>query len=131
MSTELVQDSVVAEVSAPITVPKQASDEIWKKYALYGLLASLYILPFMQVYLLSTDEGTLDYGAVRIAQGQVFPRDFFEVIGPGTFYLLAMFFKVLGVTCRKSHLPVHHIFRNRSIDVHILSSDMSNSSSTA
>jgi hypothetical protein len=121
MSTELVQDSVVAEVSAPITVPKQASDEIWKKYALYGLLASLYILPFMQVYLLSTDEGTLDYGAVRIAQGQVFPRDFFEVIGPGTFYLLAMFFKVLGVTFVASRIYLFIISLGTAVLMYISS----------
>jgi hypothetical protein len=52
----------------------------------------------MRLYMLGTDEGTLDYGAVRIVHGQVFARDFFEVIGPGTFYWLAAFFKVLGVS---------------------------------
>ena len=48
--------------------------------------------------MLGTDEGTLDYGAVRVVHGQVFARDFFEVIGPGTFYWLAAFFKVFGVS---------------------------------
>ncbi|MES2222304.1 MAG: hypothetical protein V4587_15215 [Acidobacteriota bacterium] len=47
---------------------------------------------------IGTDEGTLVYGAVRIVQGQVFARDFFEVMGPGTFYWLAAFFKLFGVT---------------------------------
>ena len=37
-------------------------------------------------------------GAVRILHGQVFARDFFEVMGPGTFYLLAAFFKLFGAT---------------------------------
>lgn len=46
----------------------------------------------MRVVRLGTDEGSLVYGAVRIVHGQVFARDFFEVIGPGTFYWLAMFF---------------------------------------
>ena len=52
----------------------------------------------MRLYMLGTDEGTLDYGAVRIVHGQVFARDFFEVIGPGTFYWLAAFFKLFGVS---------------------------------
>ena len=69
-----------------------------KDYLLFTICASLYILPFMRLYMFGTDEGTLDYGAVRIVHGQVFARDFFEVIGPGTFYWLAAFFKVLGVS---------------------------------
>jgi hypothetical protein len=44
------------------------------------------------------DEGILIGGAVRIIHGQVFARDFFEVVGPGTFYWLALFFKLFGVT---------------------------------
>jgi hypothetical protein len=44
------------------------------------------------------DEGTLINGAVRVAEGQLPFRDFFEVMGPGTFYWLALFFKLLGTT---------------------------------
>src|ERR1700723_235710 len=69
-----------------------------KSYLLFIVCASLYILPFMRLYMLGTDEGTLDYGAVRVVHGQVFARDFFEVIGPGTFYWLAAFFKLFGVS---------------------------------
>ena len=67
-------------------------------YALFALCFSLYLLPFMRLILLGTDEGTLVEGGVRVVQGQVFARDFFEVIGPGTFYWLAAFFKLFGVT---------------------------------
>lgn len=35
--------------------------------------------------------------AVEIVHGQVFGRDFFELIGPGSFYWLALFFKLFGV----------------------------------
>ncbi|MGC9199912.1 MAG: hypothetical protein ACP5E5_13410 [Acidobacteriaceae bacterium] len=35
---------------------------------------------------------------MRILHGQVFARDFFEVMGPGTFYLLAGLFKLFGAT---------------------------------
>jgi 4-amino-4-deoxy-L-arabinose transferase-like glycosyltransferase len=44
------------------------------------------------------DEGTFVDGAVRIVHGQVFARDFFEVMGPGTFYWVAIFFKLFGAT---------------------------------
>ena len=69
-----------------------------KSYLLYTLSACLYILPFMRLYMQGTDEGILDNGAVRVIHGQVFARDFFEVIGPGTFYWLAAFFKLFGVS---------------------------------
>jgi hypothetical protein len=70
----------------------------WIPYAIFWLCASLYFLPFMRLLLGNGDEGLLIYGAVRIAHGQVFARDFFEVVGPGTFYWLALFFKLFGVT---------------------------------
>ena len=52
----------------------------------------------MRLLLLGTDEGLLVSGAVRVVHGQVFARDFFEIVGPGTFYWLAIFFKLFGVT---------------------------------
>ncbi len=66
-------------------------------YFLFALCAAIYVLPFMRV-LLNSDEGTFLAGAVRILHGQIFARDFFEVMGPGTFYILAGFFKVFGPT---------------------------------
>ena len=67
-------------------------------YFIFALSATLYFLPFMRILLGNGDEGLLTYGAVRIAHGQVFARDFFEVVGPGTFYWLALFFKLFGIT---------------------------------
>ena len=78
------------------TEPGAPSD--WKKYTLFAIIAVLYILPFMRILMVGTDEGTLSYGALRVVRGQVFARDFFEVIGPGTFYWLAAFFKIFGVS---------------------------------
>jgi hypothetical protein len=68
-----------------------------RSYFLFTLVACLYLLPFMRLVFIG-DEGSLVEGAVRILHGQVFARDFFEVIGPGTFYILAGFFKLLGAT---------------------------------
>lgn len=67
-------------------------------YILFSLFASIYLLPFMRLVFIGSDEGTLVLGAVRILQGQVFARDFFEVMGPGTFYILAIMFKLFGTT---------------------------------
>ncbi len=67
-------------------------------YLIFTLCASLYFLPFMRLLLQTRPEGLLVYGAVRIVHGQVFARDFFEVVGPGTFYWLALFFKLFGIT---------------------------------
>ena len=69
----------------------------YRSYFIFALCSSLYLLPFMRLLLQGTDEGTLISGAVRVAHGQVLGRDFFEVIGPGTFYWLAIFFKLFGV----------------------------------
>src|SRR5580704_4163128 len=67
-------------------------------YLIFALCASLYLLPLMRILLGNGDEGLLVVGAARIAHGQIFGRDFFEVVGPGTFYWLALFFKLFGVT---------------------------------
>lgn len=89
----------VMTASMPVSAPEhRASAGRPRSYLIFALCASLYILPFMRLLMLGTDEGTLDYGAVRVLHGQVFTRDFFEVIGPGTFYWLAAFFKVFGVS---------------------------------
>jgi hypothetical protein len=66
-------------------------------YAVLVIAISIYFLPLMR-FVLSGDEGTMLAGAERVVHGQVFARDFFEVMGPGTFYLLAAWFKVFGVS---------------------------------
>src|SRR5215469_13990204 len=83
----------------PVSAAKRTASAIrFRSYLPFALCACLYILPFMRLFQFGTDEGTLDYGAVRVFHGQVFARDFFEVIGPGTFYWLAAFFKLFGIS---------------------------------
>jgi len=68
-------------------------------YTLTALCSVLYFAPFLRVLTqIAGDEGTLIMGAVRVVEGQLPFRDFFEVMGPGTFYWLALFFKLLGTT---------------------------------
>jgi hypothetical protein len=89
----------VTTASLPVYMSRHTSSAgRFRSYFIFALCACLYILPFMRLFLVGTDEGTLDYGAVRVVHGQVFARDFFEVIGPGTFYWLAAFFKLFGVS---------------------------------
>ena len=87
----------VAAVPATIYAPtsEESVRQRVRDYFFFTLCTSLYLLPFMRLLLQGTDEGLLVSGAVRIVHGQVFARDFFEIVGPGTFYWLALFFNFL------------------------------------
>lgn len=63
--------------------------------------SSIFLYLFVRVLWRIGDEGTLVYGAQRVAAGALPYRDFFEVMGPGSFYWLAFFFKLFG-----TNLPV-------------------------
>jgi 4-amino-4-deoxy-L-arabinose transferase-like glycosyltransferase len=91
-------------IAEEIRVPAQNTPASWKSYLIFTLCSSLYLLPFMRIILAGTDEGTFLVGASRIVHGQVFARDFFESMGPGTFYLLAAFFKLFGITFLASQI---------------------------
>ena len=92
-------ETTVAAASQEIHAPvRQESSQRHKSYFIFTLCAIVYLLPFMRVFLPWNNEGEFIYGAVRIVHGQVFARDFFEVMGPGTFCSLAAFFKLFGVT---------------------------------
>ncbi|MHB8389073.1 MAG: ArnT family glycosyltransferase, partial [Acidobacteriaceae bacterium] len=92
-------DRETSAAPASLRAPAQKSSaRTYIPYFLFALCAAVYLLPFMRLVFLGSDEGTLVEGAVRILHGQVFARDFFEVMGPGTFYLLAGFFKLFGTT---------------------------------
>ena len=90
-------------------------------YLLFAMCVSLYFLPFMRLLLFGTDEGTLVSGAVRVAHGQLLGRDFFEVIGPGTFYWLAFFFKLFGVTFMASRICLFVSSMGTALSLYFLS----------
>jgi hypothetical protein len=66
----------------------------------------LYLWLFLRVQWRIGDEGSIVYGAARVAEGALPYRDFFEVMGPGTFYGLALWFKTLGTTWLISRVAV-------------------------
>jgi 4-amino-4-deoxy-L-arabinose transferase-like glycosyltransferase len=59
--------------------------------------------------------------AVRIAQGQVFARDFIDVMWPGTFYWLAAFFKLFGITFLASRICLFVSSLGTALSVYFLS----------
>ncbi len=67
---------------------------------------ALYLALVLRVLWRVGDEGSIVYGAQRVVEGAVPYRDFFEVIGPGAFYWLAAWFKVLGVSWLTSRLAL-------------------------
>ncbi|HEY3988545.1 MAG TPA: glycosyltransferase family 39 protein [Acidobacteriaceae bacterium] len=90
-------------------------------YLVFALCASLYFIPFMQLLLRGSDEGILVVGAVRTVHGQLLGRDFFEVIGPGTFYWLALFFKIFGVTFLASRICLFVTSLGTALSIYFLS----------
>lgn len=105
VTTGVLEDVPVTSFSGLIhTSEARSTARLVLRYLLFTLCAGLYLVPFMRVLLRGTDEGLLVYGAVRVVSGQVFARDFFEIVGPGTFYWLAAFFKLFGVTFMAAHI---------------------------
>gem|GEM_PF-3570613 len=67
-------------------------------YAALALLFAIYLLPFVRVLTGTVDEGVFLYGAQAVTWGAIPSRDFVEPQGPGSFYWLAMFFKLFGTS---------------------------------
>jgi hypothetical protein len=90
-------------------------------YLVFALCVSLYFFPFMRLLLRGSDEGVLVEGAVRTVHGQLLGRDFLEVVGPGTFYWLALFFKVFGVTFLASRICLFVTSLGTALSIYFLS----------
>ena len=108
---------LTAEITSELTTPLDEGERISPRqtetrslvracvpYLIFTLCVSLYFFPFMRLLLRGSDEGILVEGAVRTVHGQLLGRDFLEVVGPGTFYWLALFFKLFGVTFLASRI---------------------------
>ena len=72
------------------------ADNVRKRGALLALFTIAYFFLFAKVLWRIGDEGTLIYGAQLVAQGALPYRNFFEVMGPASFYWLGLFFKLFG-----------------------------------
>jgi 4-amino-4-deoxy-L-arabinose transferase-like glycosyltransferase len=111
----------VSSTSETIHDPARRSHARWSSYALFTLCTTLYLLPFMRIMIACTDEGSLLSGATRIVHGQVFARDFFEAMGPGSFYWLAAFFKLFGISFLASRICLFISSLGTAISIYFLS----------
>lgn len=65
-----------------------------------------YLGLFRDARAFGKDEGIVLEGAERVLRGQVLYRDFFSFLSPGSFYWMALLFKVFGSTVRVARAPL-------------------------
>ena len=93
-------DATAPDASEPIEelalyLPEQSP--IDRHLALMMFLASfVYLYLFRRYTAMDPDEGIILQGAERILNGQVLYRDFFSFFTPGSYYLLALLFRIFG-----------------------------------
>src|ERR1017187_5852447 len=79
----------------PLPVPENSPFD--RRAALLLFVGSFaYLSLFLRYTAIEPDEGIILQGAQRILQGGVLYRDFFSYLTPGSYYLLALLFKVFG-----------------------------------
>lgn len=59
---------------------------------------------YYTILLINPDEGIALYGAKRILLGQTLYKDFFDIVTPGTDYLLAGIYKIFGTTLKVARI---------------------------
>ena len=89
----------------PPSISKPWHREWWVGLAL--LLGSFaYLCVFCRYTTIEPDEGIVLEGAQRILRGELPYRDFFSFYTPGSYYLQALFFKILGDSLPASRLAL-------------------------
>jgi 4-amino-4-deoxy-L-arabinose transferase-like glycosyltransferase len=90
-----------------LATPERSPAE-WAICVALFLLCTAYLLLFRHSTF-SPDEGITLQGAERILHGQVMYRDFFYFCTPGSYYFLALLFKVFGnsIVVAKTQLAVY------------------------
>src|SRR5262249_17055653 len=63
-----------------------------------GLIVLMICLPFMQSLFRLGDEGILLHGAERLLRGQRPYIDFFEMLPPGGFVIMTVWFGITGIS---------------------------------
>jgi hypothetical protein len=91
-------------MSATVTTLKRVAAPVQTRakrvipYLVITICSAAFFYLFLRVLWRVGDEGTIVYGAERALHGQIPGRDFIDVIGPGAFYWLAAWFRVLGTS---------------------------------
>src|SRR5438093_3699361 len=76
-------------------LPEQTAIDLGLALAIF-LLAVGYLWLFRRYTGMEHDEGIILQGAQRILAGEVLYRDFFSFFTPGSYYFLALIFKIFG-----------------------------------
>jgi Dolichyl-phosphate-mannose-protein mannosyltransferase len=83
-------------------LPEALPSERWIALAIF-LLSFLYLCIFRRYSWVDPDEGIILQGAQRILNGQVLYRDFFSFFTPGSYYFIALVFRIFGDSYLVSH----------------------------
>ena len=81
--------------STPPTIPEEARRD-WFILVLIFLLTLAYLRLFFNYTVINSDEGFVLEGAQRILGGEMPHRDFFSFFAPGSYYWMALFFRLFG-----------------------------------
>jgi hypothetical protein len=81
--------------SLPGAIPEWISADNSIAILIFALTFA-YLWLFRRYTTMEPDEGILLQGAQRILRGEVLYRDFFSFFTPGSYYLLALLFKIFG-----------------------------------
>lgn len=102
------------------------------------ILAAVFALSFAFVWwlagdrlILINDEGIYLSHAARIAAGEVLYRDLFGITGPGSFWLLAIVFKIAGVSLAAAHVVLAAEIATLTTIVFFVSRNVSDAASAA
>ena len=87
--------STLPRESSSMPIPERQPVDRWIAFGIF-VLSLLYLLPFRRFTSMEPDEGIILQGAERILRGEVLYRDFFSYFTPGSYYLLALLFKIFG-----------------------------------
>jgi len=78
-----------------ICIPEQYSSDRAIASFLF-LISFFYLFLFRRYTTMDPDEGIILQGAQRILSGEVLYRDFFSFFTPGSYYFLALIFRIFG-----------------------------------
>ena len=87
---------------------RSAPERLWSERL---IATGMFVVSFLYLYLfrratwIDLDEGIILQGAQRILDGQVLYRDFFSFFTPGSYYFLALVFRIFG----DSYLVAHTV----------------------
>ncbi len=94
----------------------------------------IFILSFIYLYLIRakysfiSDEGVFSYGAVRILNGDILYKDFYETNSPANYFLLVFLFKIFGINTSVTMYTTFVIFGLIAVVIYLVAKEIKLSS---